>query len=68
MALRLKYAGIDPKKLTIVEHIEDAVDSMVKGASVVGYILLNYSLLFDTQKILKGRNEDAKANPVPSVS
>lgn len=68
MALRLKYAGIDPDKVTIAENIEDAVESIVKGASEAGYILLNYSLLFDTQKILKGRNEDAKANPVPSVS
>ena len=68
MALRLKYAGIDKNKLIIAENVEDAVHSVVKGTSEVGYILVNYSLLFDTQKILKGRNEDAKANPVPSVS
>ena len=68
MALRLKYAGVDENKLTVVDTVEDAVNNVVKTKSDAGYILLNYSLLFDTQKILKGRNEDDKTHPVPSVS
>ncbi len=68
MALRLKYAGIDENKLTVAETVEDAIDSVVKNLSDTGYVLLNYSLLFETQKILKGRNEDVKADSVPSVS
>jgi len=68
MALRLKYAGIDEGKLTISETIEDAIDEAVGAQSDVAYILLNYSLLFETQKILKERNEGAETNSVPSVS
>lgn len=68
MALRLKYAGVDENKLTVVDTVFDAVDNVLKTKSDVGYILLNYNLLFDTQKILKGRNEDDKTHPVPSVS
>lgn len=68
MALRLKYAGIDESKLTVSQTIEDAVDNVVKTESNAGYILLNYSLLFETQRLLKGRNEDVKTNAVPSIS
>ncbi len=57
MALRLKYAGMDQKKLTVVEKVEDAVNSVIKSKSDAAYVLLNYSLLFDTQRILNGRNE-----------
>ena len=68
MALRLKYAGIDESKLTISETNEDAIDNVVNTRSDAAYILLNYSLLFETQKILKGRNEDVKTDSLPSVS
>ena len=53
MALRLKYAG-QIKKLIILDTAEDVINEIVKDKSEVGYILLNYSLLFETQKILKG--------------
>ncbi|NLZ52058.1 MAG: DUF1727 domain-containing protein [Thermoanaerobacteraceae bacterium] len=68
VALRLKYAGIDENKLTVSETVEDAIDNLVKTDSDAGYILLNYSLLFETQKILKGRNEDVKTYSVSSIS
>ncbi len=68
VALRLKYAGVEPEKLIITEKPEDVVDGIVKSESDVGYILLNYSLLFDIQKILKERNEDNETYHVPSVS
>jgi UDP-N-acetylmuramyl tripeptide synthase len=68
MALRLKYAGANHKKLIILDTAEDVINEIVKDKSEVGYILLNYSLLFETQKILKRRNEDAGVNSVPSIS
>lgn len=68
IALRLKYAGIDKNKLIIAENIEDAIDNVVKTKSDAGYILSNYSLLFETQKILKERNEDDKTNSVSPIS
>jgi len=68
MALRLKYAGIDENKLTVSETIGDTIDNVVKTKSDAGYILLNYSLLFETQKILKERNEDDKTNVMSSIS
>lgn len=68
MALRLKYAGIDENKITVSATIEDAVDNLVRTESNTGYVLVNYSLLFETQKILKGLNRDVKTDAVPSVS
>ena len=41
-------------KLIILDTAEDVINEIVKDKSEVGYILLNYSLLFETQKILKG--------------
>ncbi len=66
-ALRLKYAGIDSDKFIIIEDIRDMVDCIVESQSEVGYVLLNYSLLFDTQKILKRRSKSAKTNPMPPI-
>ena len=68
MALRLKYAGIDENKITVSATIEDAVYNLVRTESNTGYVLVNYSLLFETQKILKGLNRDVKTDAVPSVS
>jgi len=68
MALRLKYAGIDQNKITILSTIEDAIGNVVETESNVGYVIVNYSLLFETQKILKGLNQDVETNAVPSIS
>lgn len=68
MALRLKYAGIDQNKIIVCDSIQDMVDRVEKDNGEVGYILLNYSLLFETQKLLKRRNAQYGVSAVPSIS
>lgn len=52
MALRLKYAGIAENKIKISDSIDEAVETVKKANCSMGFMLLNYSLLFETRKAL----------------
>ena len=57
MALRLKYANIDPKKTEIVPRFQEAIDQAVFSVKEdeVLWILATYSAMLDARKILVGR-------------
>jgi UDP-N-acetylmuramyl tripeptide synthase len=57
MARRLEDAGIDPSGITTLDSAEAAVEFVAKNRAPVTYMLVNYSLLFETQGLLKRRAE-----------
>jgi len=68
MALRLKYAGVCKNKITVADNISNMVSIIEQDDSQVAYILLNYSLLFETQKLLKRRSVQYGAQNMSSIS
>jgi UDP-N-acetylmuramyl tripeptide synthase len=57
LALRLKYAEINPKKTVIVESLGEAIDAGVKAVkkNEVLWILATYTAMLEARKILTGR-------------
>ncbi len=57
LALRLKYADIDAKKIEVAESLEHAIDQSVYSVkeNEVLWILATYSAMLDVRKILTGR-------------
>lgn len=57
MAIRLKYAEIDGKKIDVIRSLTDAVDQAVYSVSEneVLWVLATYSAMLDVRKILTGR-------------
>lgn len=57
LALRLKYAGVDPKRMRVESNLSDAVRMSVrdlpKGATL--YVLPTYSAMLEVRKILTGK-------------
>ena len=53
MGVRFKYSGIDEKKLTVGGDMKQDIINAVKGSGERVYIVINYTLLFSTKKILK---------------
>lgn len=53
LAVRLKYAGIDAARISKVETLSDAAKLLVSGAGEVAYALVNYTVVFGMQDILK---------------
>lgn len=56
LAVRFKYAELEP--LTDFEDIKSAIKKGLEDESDVLYVLVNYTALFSTQKILKGMEEE----------
>lgn len=52
LALRLKYAGFD--NVNIIDINADTIKDVITNSSGVCYMLVNYTVLFGTQTILKG--------------
>jgi len=52
LALRLKYAGFE--NINIIEINADTVKNIIDNSQGVCYMLVNYTVLFGTQTILKG--------------
>lgn len=52
LTLRLKYAGFDDIK--VIDINAESLKSIVDGCPGVCYMLVNYTVLFGTQEILKG--------------
>jgi lipid II isoglutaminyl synthase (glutamine-hydrolysing) len=57
LALRLKYAEINPKKINVIESLREAIDTGVKAVkkNEVLWILATYSAMLDVRKILIGK-------------
>ena len=53
MSLRLKYSDIDESMIIIEDDINKAINKMIFQDGEVCYVLVNYTALFTTQKILK---------------
>jgi UDP-N-acetylmuramyl tripeptide synthase len=55
LAVRLKYAGVDPSKLVIVEGIERSLDEAVAGAPDRLFALPTYTALLELRMLLAQR-------------
>ena len=55
MALRLKYAGLDPASIEVVESIERSLDDAVAGTERRLFALPTYTALIDLRKLLASR-------------
>ena len=60
MSLRLKYSDIDKKMVLIEDDIKKSIEKMLSQNGEVCYILVNYTALFTTQKILKAMEKKSK--------
>lgn len=56
VSLRLKYAGI--QGVTLTDTDKESLRAFVSGPGEVCYLIVNYTVLFDTQKNLKELEED----------
>ncbi len=54
MALRLKYAGVDLNKTTVIEDYDTLIDKMTQSKNPV-YIMPTYTAMMDLRKILSKR-------------
>ncbi|MBQ5565352.1 MAG: DUF1727 domain-containing protein, partial [Clostridia bacterium] len=52
MAVRFKYAGIDTDKMTVGGDMRQDILNAVNGSGERVYMVVNYTLLFSTKKIL----------------
>ena len=52
MALRLKYAGFEPKQIIVDPSLENALRQARKGLKGTLYILPTYTAMLDLQRIL----------------
>jgi UDP-N-acetylmuramyl tripeptide synthase len=57
LALRIKYAGISPEAFFVFEHMNDAVDALIKNTKADEHIwiLPTYSAMLEIRKVLLGR-------------
>ncbi|NLY42728.1 MAG: DUF1727 domain-containing protein [Clostridiaceae bacterium] len=60
VAVRLKYAGIPTPLVTTEDNIKSALLDLIKGSGEVCYVLVNYTALFHTQKVLKSLERSRK--------
>jgi UDP-N-acetylmuramyl tripeptide synthase len=57
LALRLKYAGVDTARLTVVEDLEAALDAALAGGSGPLYAVPTYTALLELQELLRRRGQ-----------
>ncbi len=60
LAVRLKYAGVDPAKLTVIEDLEPALDTALAGGSGPLYVLPTYTALLALRELLARSGEAAE--------
>ena len=58
MAVRLKCCDIDEKKMTVGGDMKQDILNAVNGKGERVYIVVNYTLLFSTKKILSELEEE----------
>jgi hypothetical protein len=52
MAVRMKYAGLNPSKIIIQPSLQQGIEQAVAGDGQLSYILCTYTALFASRKIL----------------
>jgi UDP-N-acetylmuramyl tripeptide synthase len=57
LAVRLKYAGVDPAKLTVIDDLEAALDRALGGGDGPLYVLPTYTALIELRELLTRRGE-----------
>jgi lipid II isoglutaminyl synthase (glutamine-hydrolysing) len=55
LALRLKYAGVDPGRLTVVESLPDGLDAALADGQGPLYALPTYTALLELRDLLADR-------------
>ncbi len=59
LAVRLKYAGVDPERLQVVESLPDGLDAALGGGEGPLYVLPTYTALIELRELLAARGEAA---------
>ncbi len=57
LAVRLKYAGVDPGRLEVVEDLGGGVDAALAGGSGPLYVLPTYTALLELKELLASRGD-----------
>jgi UDP-N-acetylmuramyl tripeptide synthase len=60
LAVRLKYAGVDPDRLHVVESLSDGLDAALGGGEGPLYVLPTYTALIELRELLTSRGEAAE--------
>lgn len=57
LALRMKYAGLDPDRITVVDHLEQGLDHALADGEGPLYVVPTYTALLDLREILTRRGQ-----------
>ncbi len=60
LAVRLKYAGVDPARLTVIEGLAPALDTALGDGRGPLYVLPTYTALLELRELLARRGEAAE--------
>jgi UDP-N-acetylmuramyl tripeptide synthase len=60
LAVRMKYAGVDPARLTVIEDIDTALERALRGGEGALYVLPTYTALLELRELLARRGEAAE--------
>jgi len=55
LAVRLKYAGVDPERITVIPALEEALDAAVAAADGRLYALPTYTAMLELREVLTRR-------------
>lgn len=66
IAVRIKYTGFDPQRITIKTSLQEGVETAVYGECQAAYILSTYTALFKCRKILVKMQKKSKISMEPS--
>ena len=59
LALRLKYGGIEESKMKKFNTLKEAASEILNGDEDICYALVNYTVVFTMQEILKELEKEA---------
>jgi UDP-N-acetylmuramyl tripeptide synthase len=57
LAVRMKYAGVDPARLTVIEDLKPALERALGGGDGTLYVLPTYTALLELRELLARRGE-----------
>ena len=60
LALRMKYAGMDPRRLHVVDALPDALDAALAAGDGPLYVLPTYTALLELRELLAERGDAAE--------
>jgi UDP-N-acetylmuramyl tripeptide synthase len=60
LAVRMKYAGVDPGRLTVIEDIDTALERALGAGDGPLYVLPTYTALLELRELLARRGEAAE--------